>query len=81
MGGCQNYGPLLGTLTIRCRIIIRTQKGTLRLTTTHMVEQGRYGLELLGLYGFTSFFVVSGSCFRPLGLGQISPEAEELIYI
>ena len=46
-----------------------------------MVEQGRYGLELLGLYGFTSFFVVSGSCFRPLGLGQISPEAEELIYI
>ena len=22
MGGCQNYGPFLGTLNIRCRIII-----------------------------------------------------------
>ena len=27
MGGCQNYGPILGTLNIRCRIIIGTQKG------------------------------------------------------
>ena len=38
MGGCQNYGPLLGTLNNRCRIIIRTQKGTLILTTTHMLN-------------------------------------------
>ena len=22
MGGCQNYGPFLGTLNIRCRIIL-----------------------------------------------------------
>ena len=29
MGSCQNYGPFLGTLNIRCRIIIRTQKGTI----------------------------------------------------
>ena len=36
MGGCQNCGPFLGTLNIRCRMIIRTQKGTLFLTTTHM---------------------------------------------
>ena len=36
MGSCQNQGPFLGTLNIRCRIIIRTQKGTLILTTTHM---------------------------------------------
>ena len=36
MGGCQNYGPLLGTLNIRCRIIIRTQKGTIILTITHI---------------------------------------------
>ena len=36
VGGCQNYGPLLGTLNIRCRTILRTQKGTLMLTTTHM---------------------------------------------
>ena len=34
-GGCQNYGPFLGTLNIRCRIIIGTQKGTIILTTTH----------------------------------------------
>ena len=29
MGSCQNYAPFLGTLNIRCRIIIRTQKGTI----------------------------------------------------
>ena len=26
MGGCQNSGPFLGTLNIRCRIIIGIQK-------------------------------------------------------
>ena len=36
MGGCQNYGPFLGTLNIRGRIIIATQKGTIILTTIHM---------------------------------------------
>ena len=36
LGSCQNYGPFLGTLNIRCRIIIRTQKGTLFLTTTDL---------------------------------------------
>ena len=35
MGSCQNYGPFLGTLNNRCRIILRTQKGTIILTTTH----------------------------------------------
>ena len=25
MGGCQNYGPFLGSLNIRCRIIIGIQ--------------------------------------------------------
>ena len=35
MGGCQNSCPFLGTLNIRCRIIIGTQKGTIILTTTH----------------------------------------------
>ena len=34
--GCQNYGPFFGTLNIWCRIIIRTQKGTIILTTTRM---------------------------------------------
>ena len=36
MGGCQNYDPFLGTLSIRCRIIIGIQKGTIILTTTHI---------------------------------------------
>ena len=35
MGGCQNYDPFLGTLNIRCRIIIGTQKGTIILTPPH----------------------------------------------
>ena len=34
IGGCQNYGPLLGPLNTRCRIILRTQKGAIILTTT-----------------------------------------------
>ena len=40
MGSCQNYGPFLGTLNNRCRIIIGTQKGTLILTTTHILQAG-----------------------------------------
>ena len=36
VGGCQNYGPFLGSLNIRCRIILGIQKGTLILTTTHV---------------------------------------------
>ena len=36
MGGCQNYGPFLGTLNIRGHIIIGTQKGTIIWTTTQM---------------------------------------------
>ena len=36
MGGCQNYGPFLGTLDIRGGIIIGTQKWTIILTTTHI---------------------------------------------
>ena len=37
VGGGQNYGPFLGTLSIRCRIIIGIQKGTIILTTTHVL--------------------------------------------
>ena len=37
MGGCQHYGPFLGTLNMRCRIIIGIQKGTIVLTTTHIM--------------------------------------------
>ena len=39
MGGCQNYGPFLNTLNIRCRIIVGIQKGTMILTTTRMMLQ------------------------------------------
>ena len=36
MGGCQNYCPFLGTLNIRCRIIIGIQKESIILTTTQI---------------------------------------------
>ena len=39
MGGCQNYGPFLGTLNIRCRIIIGTPKGTILSTTTQIMRE------------------------------------------
>ena len=35
MGGCQNYGAFFGY--IRGHIIIGTQKGTIILTTTHII--------------------------------------------
>ena len=38
MGGCQNYGPFWGTLNIRCHTITRIQKGTITLTTSHIVK-------------------------------------------
>ena len=40
MGGCQNYGPFLGILNIRCRIIMGIQQGTIILTTTQMFLEG-----------------------------------------
>ena len=49
MGGCQNYDPFLGTLNNRCRNIIRTQKGTIILTTTHIrVLWARIGFAASG---------------------------------
>ena len=41
MGGCQNYGPFLGTLNIRGRTILGTQNGTIILTTTHIEDHYR----------------------------------------
>ena len=32
LGGSPNFGPVLGTLDIRCRIMIEIQKGTMILT-------------------------------------------------
>ena len=40
MGSCEKLGSLLGALNNRCRIIIRTQKGTIILTTTQMTHSG-----------------------------------------
>ena len=37
MGGCQNYGPFLGPYYNTAPIIEGIQKGTLILTTTHML--------------------------------------------
>ena len=39
MAGCQNYGPFLGTLNIRGRIIIGIQKGTIIWIPIHMYER------------------------------------------
>ena len=41
-------GSLLGTLNSRCRIILRTQKGTIILTTTHI--QVGYPKPRLGVH-------------------------------
>ena len=50
MGGCQNYGPFLGTLNNRCRILIGTQKGTIILTTTQKLHLRPTGLGSQGGY-------------------------------
>ena len=36
LGSCQNYGPFLSTLNIKCRTILGTQKGIIILTTIHV---------------------------------------------
>ena len=51
MGNCQNYGPFLGTLNIRCRIILRTQNGTIILTTTHRKPFEKAGIDHQRLFG------------------------------
>ena len=67
MGGCQNYGPFLGTLNIRCRILIRTQIGTIILTTTHVGFRGprayggcSRGLGNLVVWGVLGLWGVQG---------------------
>ena len=42
MGGCQNDGPFWDPLNTRCRIILRTKKGTIALTTTHIMNLHLY---------------------------------------
>ena len=50
VNACQNCGPFLGTLNIRCRIIIGIQKGTIILTTTQVASASLPGV----LYSSTS---------------------------
>ena len=68
MGGCQNCGTFLGTLNIRCRIIIGIQKGTIILTTTHV------GFEIqrlrFGVWGLTCR--VEDLRFKVLGSGSFT---------
>ena len=45
MGGCQNYGPSSVPYYNTAPNIWGTQKGTIILTTTHMIER------LLGVFG------------------------------
>ena len=66
MGGCQNYGPFLGTLNIRCRIIIGTQKGTIILTTAHMGALKNSG-SLCRSFFHNKNHKVLGLGFRGLG--------------
>ena len=41
--------PFLGSLNIRCRIILEIQQGTMILTTTHMTKGIINGVQGLGL--------------------------------
>ena len=61
MGGCQKYGPFLGTLNIRCRIIIGIQKGTKILTTTQKTVVNSYSQAALGSHGRCSVRSAPGS--------------------
>ena len=50
IGGCQNHGPLLGPPNTRCRIVIRTKRGTIFLTITHMNHgHNSFRVEYIGL--------------------------------
>ena len=53
MGGCQNSGPILGTLDIRGLIIMGTQKGTIILTTTQILLGGSWALVTTWCVGRT----------------------------
>ena len=61
MAGCQNCGPFLGTLNIRCRIIIGTRKGTTIMTTTHVQSVSIQGVGLLRLGSLRSVFELERS--------------------
>ena len=73
MGGHPNYGPLLGPLNIRCGIVLRNQKGTIILTTTHICitpqpttrTRFRFTTKPIHLALFCDVGGVEGGTFHP----------------
>ena len=59
MAGCQNYALFLGTLNIRGRIIIGTQKGTIILITTHIVNTHVYSHIHMHIFNCTLILQLS----------------------
>ena len=51
MGGCQTYGPFLGTVNMRGLLIIGLQTGTIILTTTHIMFLYIYAPWLASVIG------------------------------
>ena len=82
MGSCQNYGPCLGTLNNRCRILIGTQKGTIILTTTPILLP--HLLILLGHEQDRVGFVDRADClclFRYMGCLTETSESRGALHL
>ena len=61
-GDYQNSGPFLGTLIIRCRIIIGIQKGTIILTTTQVRCKKNKRVKVSGhKYALGGFPIITGT--------------------
>ena len=81
MVGCQNYGPLWGPLNTRCRITLRTQKGTIMLRTTHVLLPTLWSNR--ASVAVFSYVAGDSSEFRPRlplgpGRGRRAPEEQQL---
>ena len=75
MGGCQNYGPLLGPLHTRCRIRIRSPKWTIILTTTQIPSLRWETCSLPSTVKMTSSTGTTPCCRTAMRLGS-SPEID-----
>ena len=67
MGGCQNYGPFLGTLNIRCRIMIGIQKWD------HNFDNHQYYLKFQQLVGGKDGGMAETAGFGVCGDGGMDP--------
>ena len=68
MGGCQNYGPLLGPLNTRCRVILRTQRGT------RIWQPPIYSCTILRTLGGLQALLAGNEGCLPLTLTTNSPD-------